>query len=221
MRVSSHELAGIHLFAGLPEEALASIQDSATLSRYSDGQIIMMEGEHQAPVCFVHTGRVRIYRSCSEGREQTMLTIGPGESFYLPCAFASCSDAPASAVAIGPVDVIAVEPAAFRETTVTHPVLATAVLNDLSDKLRHVVCLARDLSLRSVRGRLAQFLMDEHQREREAPIRWTQEQIASCIGSVREVVGRVLRGFIREGLISMQRQRIIILDTEGLRRELL
>jgi len=217
---SELDLTGVKLFEGLPTEALAVIHQQTSHRRFVDGQVIMMEGDRNPQVFFVREGHVRVYRSCAEGREQTMHNIGPGETFYLPCAFASCSDAPANAVAAGDVDLIAIERGTFRELTITTPSLASAVLNDLSDKLRHVVCLARDLSLRTVRGRLAQLLLDESEREGEDTIRWTQEQIATQIGSVREVVGRVLRGFIHEGLISMKRQRIIVLDREGLKRAL-
>lgn len=214
------DLSGVKLFEGLPTEALALVHQQASHHRFADGQVIMLEGDRNPHVFFVRNGHVRVYRSCAEGREQTMINIGPGAAFNLPCAFGSCHNVPANAVAVGDVDIVAIERRVFRELTITTPSLAAAVLSDLSDKLRHVGCLARDLSLRSVRGRLAQLMLDESNREGKETIRWTQEQIATQIGSVREVVGRVLRGFIREGLISMKRQRIIVLDREGLRKEL-
>ena len=218
MTDSPYTLARIRLFKGLSPQVLATLGANLVERRYSEGQIIFVEDEPNAPVFFVVEGQVQVSRSCPEGREQTMMRIGPGEAFYLPCAFASSHEAPATSVALGEVCLLAVAPDAFRRITAETPALALAVLGDLSDKLRHMVCLARDLSLRSVRARLAQFLLEESARRQGDTIRWTHAQIAARIGSVREVVGRLLRELIAEGLISMQRQRILVLDREGLRQ---
>ena len=82
----------------------------------------------------------------------------------------------------------------------------------LSQKLQQFNELAYDLSLRSVRARLAKFLIEHDNDEQE----WTQNAIASKIGSVREVVSRTLRGFVKEGLIIIDRHQIKILDLAGL-----
>jgi CRP/FNR family transcriptional regulator len=106
----------------------------------------------------------------------------------------------------------------FRRVASETPAIALAVLDDFSAKLRHLADLTHDLSLRSVRGRLARFLLAQAQVE-DAPLRWTQEEIAAQIGTVREVVSRMLRALIRDGLIQMERQRIAILDPEALEAE--
>jgi CRP/FNR family transcriptional regulator len=49
--------------------------------------------------------------------------------------------------------------------------------------------------------------------------RWTQEEIAAQIGTVREVVARTLRAFADAGLLRMERHRIVLLDRAGLEAE--
>ncbi|MBE9471465.1 MAG: winged helix-turn-helix domain-containing protein, partial [Chloroflexi bacterium] len=49
--------------------------------------------------------------------------------------------------------------------------------------------------------------------------RWTQGEIAVHLGTVRDMVGRTLRAFADAGLIQMNRQRLVLLDREGLEAE--
>ena len=177
----------------------------------------MLEGGADAPVFFVLSGTVRAFRTNPDGREQTLIHLQAGEAFNVPAAFAGDSSAPASAVAVGPVRLLAIPLLDFRRVASETPPIALAVLDDFSAKLRHLADLTYDLSLRSVRGRLARFLLAQAQVD--APLRWTQEEIAAQIGTVREVVSRMLRALVRDGLIQMERQRIAILDPEALEGE--
>ena len=70
-----------------------------------------------------------------------------------------------------------------------------------------------------MRGRLARFLLTHVQGETGTPTRWTHEQIATQIGTVREVVSRTMRTLVRDGLIDVQRHRIVIVDEKALLRE--
>jgi DNA-binding MarR family transcriptional regulator len=65
---------------------------------------------------------------------------------------------------------------------------------------------------------LAQFLI-ELADQPQAAGGWTQDEIAAHIGTVRDVVGRLLRDFESKGLISRERQKIFLLDRQGLRKE--
>lgn len=93
-----------------------------------------------------------------------------------------------------------------------------AILEDFAEKLDHLTDLVEDLALRTVRGRLARFLLEQAD-ERGTTTRWTQDDIAARIGTVRDMVGRTLRSFVDAGLIRRDRQRIVLLDREGLEQE--
>jgi len=101
-----------------------------------------------------------------------------------------------------------------------------ALLQDFADRLDHLTILVEDLSLRTVRGRLARFLLEHASTELggtvgegEVARRWTQDEIAAHLGTVRDTVGRTLRAFVDAGLVRMDRQRIVLLDREGLEAE--
>jgi CRP/FNR family transcriptional regulator len=212
-------LAGLKMFADLSPVALRQLAAVTTPQTYDDGQLITLEGTPDAPMFFVVTGTVRAFRTNLDGREQTLIYLKPGTAFNMPVAFARDHSAPASAVAIGPVELLRISRHDFRRVTSETPEIALAVLRDFSDKLRHFTEMTHDLSLRSVRGRLARFLLTHAATAQDEPIRWTQEEIAARVGTVREVVSRTLRDFIKAGLIQTERQRITVLDPEGLQRE--
>jgi CRP/FNR family transcriptional regulator len=83
------------------------------------------------------------------------------------------------------------------------------------------VAIIQNFALRSVRSRLARLLLD-----RAAIVEacgslppLTQEEMAHHLGSVREVIGRTLRGLADEGLITTHRRQIVVLDRERLQKE--
>jgi CRP/FNR family transcriptional regulator len=86
--------------------------------------------------------------------------------------------------------------------------------------LLHTISLIEDLSLRPVTARLAKLLLLQLADDQQTAIprhRWaTQAEIAARLGTVPDVIHRTLRSLENEGLIQVERQRIVILDRNGL-----
>ena len=190
----------------------------------------MLEGEPEAPVFVVRQGAVRVYRTSVDGREQTLIRLGPGSALNMPAAFIDSAPAPAgagapaSAVTLTPAELAVISRADFCRTVIHTPELALIVLRDLAIKVHHLTNLSRDLGLLTVRARLASFLLSHGQGTEGAlpggvHVRWTHNQIAAQIGTVREVVSRAMRAFVKDGLIKLERHRIVVLDREALMLE--
>ncbi len=203
-------------FAGLDGPALETLARVSVVRQHDDGEILMLEGDDDAPALFVLAGAVRVYRTNLEGREQTLIVLRPGEGLNLPAAFADAPLAPCSACALGPTRVLTIALADLREAVRRWPGIALALLRHLSNRLQHLTGLTYDLSLLSVRARLARFLLAQSREPEEPPIRWTHAQIAARIGTVRVVVSRALSALADEGLIRLNRQRIEITDPDAL-----
>jgi CRP/FNR family transcriptional regulator len=213
-------LEEINLFAGLPASALEQLDDITRIQRYDADQLITLEGDAHPPIFFILEGTIRIFRSSPQGREQTLILLRAGDAFNIPTAFAGTQEAPASTMAVEEASLLVADPADFRRVTIETPPIARCVLRHLSDQLRHFAGLTHNLSLRTVRGRLAHFLLQEAlQHGPEQAGRWTHAEIAARIGTVREVVSRTMRTFMREGLIKVERHRIVIPDPEALRKQ--
>ena len=82
-------------------------------------------------------------------------------------------------------------------------------------RLRHLVGLVEDLSLRQVSARLAKLLLDTATHGERA---LTQQEMAAQLGTVREMIGRSLKQLETRGLIKTERGRIVVLDRAGLEK---
>lgn len=201
-------LRGVPSLAGLPPEALGALAARASRRTYARRELVALEGEPAQAAYFVMNGQVRVFKLSPEGREQVLDRLGPGQSFNLVPIFDGGPN-PASAEAVNAVTICIIPREALRAAVRQHPAVAEALLADLASRLRRLSVLVEDLSFRTVRARLARFLLrqaGQHGR------RLTQAEMAAELGTVRDVIGRILADFQATGLIAIERHRIIIQD---------
>lgn len=215
MNVIAETLHKSPFFSGLGEDELAEVASRVHERTFRRGEVILLEGEAPQAVYFIVHGQVRIYRLSPDGREQVLKRLGPGEAFNLVPVLNGGHN-PSSAMAWTDVTVYAIERGYFVQIVRQHPAVAMAVLADLAARLRYMTALVEDLSLRTVGARLAKLLLTQAVGEEAAPRRMTQQEMAAQLGTVREVVGRALAELEREGLIRMERHRIVIVNRADL-----
>lgn len=198
-------------------EALANV---ATPRRYAAGTVIFTEGDLDNALYMVEEGTVKICRYSKEGREQTLNTFSSGDTFN-DVAVLDGGSSPATAIAFTDAILWRVARADLQTLAVRHPPLAWALIESIARRTRYLVGLVQDLSLRSVKSRLAKLLLDQANAadDEVVPRMLTQEEMASRLGTVREVVGRGLRSLASAGIIEFNRHSIVILDIERLTEE--
>ena len=211
-------LRRVSLFADLPESTLARLARVAIRRVYEPDETIILEGAPCEAAYFVAKGHVRASRVSLEGREQVLARLGPGQGFNTAPLFQPQGVNHATVHAVGQVTVYAVPKKDLLQLVSEEPPVATALLQDFADRLDHLTDLVEDLSLHSVRGRLAGFLLAQAEAG-EVATDWTQTEIAARLGTVREMISRTLRSFEKAGLIRIDRQRIVLLDRERLEAE--
>jgi CRP/FNR family cyclic AMP-dependent transcriptional regulator len=202
-------LADIPAFAGLDERGLARVAAVAHRENLERGAFLFYEGEPCRAVHWILRGRVRVSKVSPEGREQVLALLRPGEGLNLVPALDGGPN-PASAQALTAVEVCAFARDDFLYLITEVPQIAHNILADFAGKLRTLVGLVEDLSFRTVGARLARFLLT--QGEAIPGRHWTQEEIATYLGTVREMVGRVLRTWQEEGVVRVERGQVVILD---------
>lgn len=98
-----------------------------------------------------------------------------------------------------------------------HPRTAFQIIENMSDKIINLVTLAADLSLKTVEARFAKLLLEQAEGDVIERRRWTnQTEMASHLGTVPDVLSRVIRELTKAGLIEMDRHQIHILNRTGL-----
>ena len=212
------ELHRIPLFAALSPDSLASVAEVAVRRVYAAGETVIVEGERCEAAYFIASGQVRVYRLSPGGREQVLARLTTGQAFSAVPSFLPNGLNHATVQTLTDTTLYAVLRDDLLRLVGYSPELGRALLQDFAARLDHLTNLVEDLSLRTVRGRLVRFLL-EHADAREFSRRWTQDEIAASLGTVRDMVGRSLRAFDDAGLIRMDRQRIKLLDREGLEFE--
>jgi CRP/FNR family transcriptional regulator len=208
-------LSSLPPFASLSPETLAEIVKIARKRDYRPGAIIQHEGDPCEYAGFVLSGAVRIYRSNPDGREQVLSTAGPGMHFNTVPILEGDGPLRASVQALTDCSLLLIPAGPYRELLQTRADLAYSILVDFAGRLDHLTRLASDLTLKSVRARLARFLLTQAEANAVGE-RWTQDEIAAALGTVRDVVGRTLRGFTEAGLVRREGGRLVIVDKEGL-----
>lgn len=214
----SIDLASIPYFHGINEGGLCRIEKIAHRHLYQAGATIFTEGGDCAGFHVVLEGLVRIYRVNSEGRLHTLSLLRPYSTFNEVAAVdGDCN--PYNAVAVTHAEVLAVSHSHLLNLMATEPVLLSNYVQSLARVNREYIERLEDMTFRSIPSRLAKLFLHESSyadQISETPTALTQEEIASILGTTREVVGRALRGLLNAGLLVKKGRHVYIANREGL-----
>lgn len=215
MSVPLEFLKQIPYFAGLPDRDLERIRPLIHERSYSKTEIVILEGDPCEAIYFVKSGRVKVFKTSPEGREQVLRIMRAGDTFNEVPVFDGGPN-PASVEAMEQSDLYVLSAEEMQYLMRDMPAVSRNVTRILANRLRHLVELVEDLSFRHVTGRVAKILL-QHVREGGTD-RLTQQQMATMAGTAREMVGRALKGLEQAGAIKMERGRIVIVNAGALER---
>ena len=210
------------LFCELTDEDHWALASRATERRLSRGETLFLAGEPAAGLYVVVRGAVRAYRVGTDGREQVIHVEQSGATLAEVPVFDG-GPYPSSTAAEEDSLVLFLPREEVVRLCLERPKIGLAALRLLAGRMRKCAALVERLSLRDVDRRVAQLLLDESgdygQRSASAvtfSLALTHTQIASRVGSVREVVSRALSRLQASGLIQMEGRQIRIKDIRAL-----
>ena len=219
-------LAKVGIFAGLTETELSFLAQRAVARRFQAGEQVFGEGEPCTGLYVVESGHVRIFKTSINGREQVLSVDGPGSSIAELPVFDG-GNYPASVMAIENATLLFVSKQDFQSLCLAHPQVALKVLRVVGVRLRRLVGIIEELSFTTVRHRLASFLLRLAQKEGrpakdglQVTLLVSNQEIASQIGTVRELVSRNLSRLQAEGMLKMEGRDLVICDLKALESEL-
>jgi CRP/FNR family transcriptional regulator len=215
MTADWHELA---FFSGVGAESLRRIEEVAHHRLYQAGATIFDEGETCSGFHIVLEGLVRIYRVNAEGRLHTLSLLRPAASFNEVAAVDGGPN-PFNAVAVTSASVMVISRSWLLALMASEPPLMDNYIQALAHMNREYIERLEDMTFRTIPSRLAKLFLHETtygDQISETPTKLTQEEIASILGTTREVVGRALRQLLNAGLLRKDGRKIYIANRQGL-----
>jgi len=157
-------------------------------------------------------GEVKVSRHSLDGRSLELYRVVPGEL----CLVSSASlfrSAPlmARGISTRPTRLVMITPSTFVQWLET-PAFRNEVLGLFAERMADLTGLIDAVAFQRLDQRLAATLLGRGQ-----SLTLTHQQLANELGTVREMVSRLLRRFEREGWVELARENILIRDSKALR----
>lgn len=219
-------LTRVPIFSGLSESELAFLAQRTVPRHFASGEHVFGEGEPCAGLYVVESGHIRIFKSSPGGREHVLSIDGPGSSVAELPVFDG-GNYPASVSAVDNATLLFVSKQDFQALCLAHPQVALKVLRVVGARLRRLVGIIEELSFTTVRHRLAAFLLRLAKASGkrsadgvEITLPANNQELASLIGTVRELISRNLSRFQAEGMIKIDGRNVLVTDLKALETEL-
>jgi CRP-like cAMP-binding protein len=217
--VGMDTLKGFRTLATSERELVAAATRERSVAA---GKVLFSEGEPADALWAVKEGLVHIVKFGPEGREIVLEVIPPGELFGAVVALERRAY-PASAVAVEPSRVWCLPAALARDLCQKHPTLRSAILDQVTGRLREAHDRLRSIALERVEQRLARILLAlaekiGQRRGKVMELNVSRQELADMIGTTVETTIRITSKWQQAGVISSSRHRIALVDPESLQK---
>jgi CRP/FNR family transcriptional regulator len=198
----------------LPAANQAELAAAATSVHIPAGTVIFDEEQvcHGFPMLL--SGNIRVVKSAPNGRELQLYRVMPGESCILT---SSCllgnTRYHARGIAEQPLEMVLLPAAAFHALLEKQEAFRGHVFHLFSDRLTDLMQLVTAVAFQKLDQRLATLLVSKPN-----PVHTTHQALADELGSAREIVSRLLKGFAEQGWVRLGREQIEIVDAAALKR---
>ncbi len=215
MVVQIEILKSLPYCSGLSTAELDAIREFIFERTVGKGEIILLDGEPAGAIYFVVSGVIKIFKTSMEGKEQILTILRPRESFNDVPIFDGGPNL-ISAQAMTPVVLYGIKKENVEVILRDYPQIAPHIIKVLAGQMRHLVSLIEDLSFKNVLGRVAKILLKSLGGDGAIHPRLTQQDMAAMAGTAREMIGRSLKALEGDGVIKVDRHRIVITDKKAL-----
>jgi len=218
MAVESALLKTANYFSKLGEAALEDISRFIFVKKLPKGETVFWEGEEDGVLYFVISGLLKLFATSTEGREFIVRLVYGGDSANDDNLFHEDSNM-LSAMTLSPVLLYGLRQMDLAKILSDRPQVSHQIAEDLATRQRYLVRLATELVFKNVTSRLARLLLEKEELARAGTTtpRITQQEMASMIGTVREIVSRSLKELEAMDAIRLEHNQIIIRNRERLR----
>ena len=201
------------VLGALSASAHARLLHGAQWMRVPAGAMLFDDRQACEGFPFVVEGTVRVSKCAPSGRELPLYRVGPGETCIIS---SSCllghEDYNARGVTESDTLLMLLPKAVFDEMMGERP-FRDFVFHLFAERIADLMQLIEEVAFRKLDQRLAALLLGKGR-----VLHVTHQQLADELGSVREIVSRLLKGFASQGLVSLGREQVAVVDREGLQK---
>lgn len=172
---------------------------------------MLLEGQLCTDLELMLSGEKRIYKSNAAGREITLYEVGSGEACIINavCAFTNTS-CPVNVKAVTDVSSLLIPARDFRNLVATHNEVRSFVFGSIGQRIASFLELFAEVVFEKMDKRLFDYIVEKSE---DGILSMTHQQVASDLGTAREVVSRLLKSFENNGKVILSRGRIQLTTT--------
>ena len=201
--------------ADAPPRTLERIARAGVYRKVQAGTVMFSERSPCAGFPLILSGSIRVLQRYPNGRELQLYRVKPGESCLLSgsCLLGQTAY-DASGIAETEVELLVVPPAEFNALVAEDETFRRHVFALFSERLAGLMQVVEAIAYQKLDQRLAALLVNRDAESGE--IHATHQALADELGSVREIVSRLLRSFEDRGWVDLGRERITVVDRAAL-----
>jgi len=209
------ERAQLHrLIPGLEPETYEELS-RLTPKLLPEGTVLFRPGDEAPGFVLVLDGTIAVSLTGRSGREIELYAVAPGETcVQTTLCLLGQQVYSAEAAARTPLTLLIVPRGQFARLIDTSPGFRNYVFRSFGTRLADVTAVLEQVAFVRIEARLAAELLKRTGRDGVASV--THQDLASAIGSAREVVSRRLEGLARQGLVVLERGAVRIANRAGL-----
>ncbi len=208
------------VFASLGIEDLNLVAKLATSRELQKGEVLALQGDVWPYLFFVAEGELDAVKGSREGRNLLVTTFGKGELFWGLAFFQENAPLLATMEANRPSHVFLWSRQRIEPIFIEHGRMSWDLCHVMIQRMQRASAIVDDLAFQPVAGRLAHLLLDNFDTAGEQAVErsLTLDEMATRIGTTREMVCRVLYRFADKKLINVTRTEFVLNDRDGLSR---
>ncbi|MFP4687467.1 MAG: Crp/Fnr family transcriptional regulator [bacterium] len=210
------------LFGGLSPELQRKISSQTFFEKYSRGEIVFREGELVHGLYIVVEGQAKGYRTSIDGRQQIVRIINPGD-IIAEAVLLEGEKYPVTLEILRDTRFLYLPADKFISFLKDEPAAALELISVLSKRLRFLVRVVDDLSLKEVSARLASYLLQQVEKQNkdfrfneQITLPVSKTELAFAMGTISETLSRTLKKIEQTGAIENRGKKILILDHKKL-----
>ena len=223
MSTSLDSLMYVPIFSDLPEEIIQKIASIGIKKKFEKDALILVEEESGSALFVIISGKVKVARTSTDGREVILSILGESD-FFGEMAILDGLTRSASVIAMENSELFTIQRDDFLTLLKDHPEVSINLLQELTRRLRNADMKIKALSLKDAEGKVATVILQLAEdigkikhgivEIEKLPL---QQDLANMAGTSRETISRTLHSFAKKGLVELDGSKLRILNFEKFR----